>query len=73
MDCARLNRIAKDVYPISELMRHEIFKHDVTATALQRYLNVDSYVATAIIYRLEAGGYVSKPLVDYDYKRKLLR
>lgn len=69
----RLSQMTKDIYPISVLMRHEIFKDDVSANALQKYLDVDLFVATTIIYRLEAGGYVSKPLFDNDYKRKLLK
>ena len=70
-------QIANHMYPIILAKRYEIFEDNVTVSALKRYLNVDNsvglYAATAIIYLLEAEGYISKPLAEHDFKRKLLR
>jgi hypothetical protein len=73
MNLERLKEMTKEVYPISVLMRHEIFENHVSSAALKRYLNINSYVAATLIYCLEADGYVSKPLAKYDYKRCLLK
>ncbi|TYR81846.1 hypothetical protein FZC66_08470 [Priestia megaterium] len=70
-------QVVKNIYPVVLAKRHEIFKDDVTVSVLQKYLDVhyvtSVYVATTIIYLLEAEGYVSKPLIEHDGKRKLLR
>lgn len=70
-------RMAKDLYPVVVAKRGEIFEDSVTVAALKKYLNDDNavslYVGMAIIYRLEAEGYVSKPLEELDYRRKLLK
>ncbi|MFC3884504.1 hypothetical protein ACFOU2_13710 [Bacillus songklensis] len=70
-------QMANHMYPIVLAKRYEIFKDNVTASSLRRYLNVDHsvslYAAITIIYRLEAEGYISKPLAEHDFKRKLLK
>jgi hypothetical protein len=70
-------QIADYMYPTILAKRYEIFKDNVSGALLREYLNVDHsvslYAATAIIYRLEAEGYVSKPLPEHDFKRKLLK
>lgn len=70
-------RMAKDLYPVVVAKRGEIFEDSVTVAALKKYLHDDNavslYVGMAIIYRLEAEGYVSKPLEELDYRRKLLK
>lgn len=69
--------MVKDLYPIVVAKRREIFEDSVTVAALRQYLEGDQsarlFAATTIIYRLEAEGYVSKPLAELEYKRKLLK
>ena len=70
-------RMTKDLYPVVVAKRREIFKDSVTVSALKKYFDDDNavslYVGMAIIYRLEAEGYVSKPLAELEYRRKLLK
>ena len=70
-------RLAKDLYPVVVAKRGEIFEDSVTVAALKKYLEDDNavslYAGMAIIYRLEAEGYVSKPLAELEYRRKLLK
>ncbi|HWO95678.1 MAG TPA: hypothetical protein VNM45_04955 [Bacillus sp. (in: firmicutes)] len=70
-------RMAKDLYPVVVAKREEIFEDSVTVSALKKYFNDDNavslYVGMAIIYRLEAEGYVSRPLAELEYRRKLLK
>nr|WP_235867499.1 hypothetical protein [Priestia abyssalis] len=70
-------RMVKDLYPVVVAKRGEIFEDSVTVAALKKYLDddyaVSLYVGLAIIYRLEAEGYVSKPLAEFEYRRKLLK
>jgi hypothetical protein len=70
-------QIANYMYPTILARRYEIFKDNVSGALLKKYLNVDHsvnlYAAIAIIYRLEAEGYVSKPMAEHGFKRKLLK
>jgi hypothetical protein len=70
-------RIAKDLYPVVVAKRGEIFEDSVTVAALKKYVyddrSISLYVGMAIIYQLEAEGYISKPLAELEYRRKLLR
>lgn len=70
-------RIAEDLYPVVVAKRGEIFEDSVTVAALKKYVyddrNISLYVGMAIIYQLEAEGYISKPLAELEYQRKLLK